>query len=110
MIDKSKTPKTVSGEIKATGNENKSVTGSSGSTSELMSIGLNGYATDKRGYANRWQTSVRTCDNWLARGLPHFKLSPRRVRICVSEADQWMREQFGVRRIGKENARRGGVN
>jgi len=71
-----------------------------------MTIGLNGYATDKRGYANRWRTSVRTCDNWLASGLPHFKLSPRRVRICVSEADQWMREQFGVRRIGKENARR----
>jgi hypothetical protein len=43
MISKSKTPKTVSGEIKATGNENKSVTGSSGSTSELMSIGLNAY-------------------------------------------------------------------
>jgi hypothetical protein len=110
MISKSKTPKTVSGEIKATANENKSVTETSGSTSELMTIGLTGYATDKRGYAARWTLSVRHMSNLLSQGMPHCKIGKRRVRIVVAEADRWMVEQFGVRRIGKENARCGRVS
>lgn len=54
--------------------------------------------TDKRGYGARWQSSVRTVDNWIARGLPHLKIGARRVRIDIEEADAWMRSQFSVQR------------
>ena len=54
--------------------------------------------TDKKGYGARWQSSVRTVDNWIARGLPHLKIGARRVRIDIAEADAWMRSQFSVQR------------
>lgn len=54
--------------------------------------------TDKRGFAARWKFSVRKIDDLLSRGLPHCKVGQRRVRIVVSEADSWMREQFRVQR------------
>ena len=57
--------------------------------------------TDKRGYASRWQSSVRTVDNWLSQGCPHLKIGSRRVRIKVPEADAWMRDKFSVQRRGK---------
>jgi hypothetical protein len=53
---------------------------------------------DKRGYADRWNFSVRTIDNFLARSLPHLKIGKRRVRIEVQAADAWMREQFATQR------------
>ena len=57
---------------------------------------------DKRGYADRWHFSVRTIDNFLAQGLPHFKIGKRRVRISVPEADAWMREKFAIQRRSSE--------
>lgn len=56
--------------------------------------------TDKRGFAARWKFSARHTDNLLAQGLPHLKIGQRRVRIVVSEADTWMKERFGTRRLG----------
>lgn len=56
--------------------------------------------TDKRGYGARWHFSVRHVDNLLAQGLPHLKIGQRRVRIIIAEADAWMRERFGTRRLG----------
>lgn len=53
---------------------------------------------DKRGYATRWHFSVRKIDDLLSRGLPHCKVGQRRVRIVVSEADIWMKEQFQTQR------------
>ena len=53
---------------------------------------------DKRAYAARWQSSVRSVDNWLSQGCPHLKIGSRRVRINVVEADQWMRDKFSVQR------------
>jgi len=61
--------------------------------------------TDKRGYAARWRFSVRHMDNLLAQGLPHLKIGLRRVRIIVAEADRWMVERFGTRRLGPVNQR-----
>ena len=52
--------------------------------------------TDKKGYGQRWQSSVRTVDNWLKAGLPHLKIGARRVRIQVEEADTWMHDRFAV--------------
>ena len=60
--------------------------------------------TDKRGYGSRWQSSVRTVDNWLKAGLPHLKIGARRVRIDIPEADQWMRDRFSVQRRAKVTA------
>jgi hypothetical protein len=57
--------------------------------------------TNKRGYAQRWSFSVRKCDQLLAKGLPHLKLSARQIRISIPEADAWMREQFSTQRRGK---------
>ena len=56
--------------------------------------------TDKRGYAARWRLSTRTVSNFLAQGLPHCAVGKRRVRIIVTEADRWMLDRFGTRRIG----------
>ena len=56
--------------------------------------------TDKKGFAAHWLFSVRTVDNLLRAGLPHFAVGRRRVRICVPEADQWMRERYGQQRRG----------
>src|SRR5690242_4418132 len=56
--------------------------------------------TDKRGYAKRVKLSPRTIENFLATGMPHWKIGKRRVRIVVSEADAWMRERFGAQRYG----------
>ena len=54
--------------------------------------------TDKRGYAEHLQFSVRYIDTLLARGLPHLKVGSRRVRIITAEADAWMKEKYGVQR------------
>ena len=62
-----------------------------------------GDITDKRGYARRWQGSLRWVDGLLAQGLPHLKIGKRRVRIVCSEADFWMKERFGTRRLGSAN-------
>jgi hypothetical protein len=54
--------------------------------------------TDKRGYAARWQASLRWVDGLLAQGLPHLKIGARRVRILIPEADAWMQENFRTQR------------
>ena len=56
--------------------------------------------TDKRNYGRRWNGSPRWVDGLLAQGLPHLKIGKRRVRICIAEADSWMRETFRVQRRG----------
>lgn len=56
--------------------------------------------TDKRGFAARWHFSVRHVDNLLAQGMPHLKCGSRRVRLVTAEADLWMKERFGTRRLG----------
>ena len=43
---------------------------------------------------------ARTIDNLLTPGLPHVKYGKRRVRICIAEADEWMRQKFGTQRRG----------
>lgn len=60
--------------------------------------------TDKRGYGARWHFSVRHVDNLLSQGLPHCKIGRRRVRIVIADADAWMKERFGTRRLGPVNS------
>lgn len=55
-------------------------------------------ATSKRIFAERYGVSLRTCDGWLADGMPHLKLSARQVRIPIADADQWLRTHFLTQR------------
>ena len=57
-------------------------------------------ATDKKGFAERWNLSARHINNLMDDGLPHLKIGRRRVRIVLEEADRWMKEKYGVRRLG----------
>src|SRR6478609_7076016 len=57
--------------------------------------------TDKAGFAKRWGFSKRTCDVWIAAGMPHCKCSKRAVRIVIAEADAWVRQQFSTRRMAQ---------
>jgi hypothetical protein len=61
--------------------------------------------TDKRGYGQRWHFSTRHIDNLISQGLPHLKIGERRVRIIVSEADEWMKIRFGTQRRGPVKAK-----
>jgi hypothetical protein len=54
----------------------------------------------KSAYAARWQVCKRTVDNWLAKGLPHFRIGERCLRIDPDVADSWMRDVFGTQRHG----------
>jgi hypothetical protein len=107
-VNTKNTPQTVSGKLKITANENNAVNESQAPPSHLGNNGAFDEITDKKGFARHWFSTVRSCDNWLARGLPHYKLSARRVRIRISEGDSWMRSQFGTRRIGPANQKIGG--
>jgi hypothetical protein len=54
----------------------------------------------KREIARRFGVSARTVDNWLTRGMPHFKPSARMVRFSIADCDEWYRRQFGVHGTG----------
>ena len=55
-------------------------------------------AENKVQVSQRFAVSKRTCDGWLASGMPHLKLSARMVRVPVAEATQWVRERYLVQR------------
>jgi predicted DNA-binding transcriptional regulator AlpA len=44
--------------------------------------------------------SRRWVDGELAKGMPHVKLGPRRVRFDMEEVRAWLREKYAVRRRG----------
>ena len=43
----------------------------------------------------------RSVDGYLARGMPHLKLGPRKVLFDMAEVADWAKREFGTRRIGK---------
>lgn len=56
---------------------------------------------DKRGIAEMLDVSVRSVDNFLAEGMPHFKLTARCIRFDVDEVRAWLKERYGTRRLGR---------
>ena len=58
---------------------------------------------DKRAIARFANLSPRTIDNLMAEGLPHLKIGRRRVRFDLTEVSIWLRQKYGVARIGKLN-------
>lgn len=55
-------------------------------------------AESKFQFAARFSVSKRTVDSWLARGCPHLKLSARCVRIPLTEASAWVKENYFTQR------------
>lgn len=53
---------------------------------------------DRRQYASHLNFSVPTLDRLLKKGLPHLKISARKVRINVLQADRWMHAKFNCQR------------
>jgi predicted DNA-binding transcriptional regulator AlpA len=53
---------------------------------------------DRKTVAEATQVSPRTVDNWVRRGMPHLKLSPRMVRFDLGEVLGWIRSNYGTRR------------
>jgi hypothetical protein len=58
----------------------------------------------KRDLAKMIGLSVRSVDNYLAAGLPHIALSPRRIKFDLDECRQWFKQQYGARRLGRLNS------
>jgi hypothetical protein len=80
-------------------------------TKPATDTGANLSATDtlpvfgnKRDVARMLQMSTRSVDNYLAAGLPHIKVSSRRVRFDLGECRVWFKEQFGQQRRGRVSA------
>lgn len=55
----------------------------------------------KRDVARMVGMSVRSISNFMALGLPHVKLSKRRVRFDLPDCRQWFKDKFGQQRVGK---------
>ena len=54
----------------------------------------------KHEIARRFDVCARTVENWLTRGMPHFKPSARMVRFWIPDCDDWYRRQFGAHGTG----------
>lgn len=63
--------------------------------------GPSGPWVGKKEIARRFDVCARTIDNWITRGMPHFKPSNRMVRFSISDCDDWYRRQFGVAGTGR---------
>jgi hypothetical protein len=55
-------------------------------------------AESKVQFGQRFSVSKRTVDCWIARGLPHLKLSARLTRIPVTEAADWIKQNHLTQR------------
>lgn len=52
----------------------------------------------KRDVARMLQMSVRSVDNFVARGCPHLAVSSRRLRFDMAEVRAWLAENFRTQR------------
>jgi predicted DNA-binding transcriptional regulator AlpA len=50
----------------------------------------------KKETAAHIRMTSRTVENLMLKGLPHYKLGPRRTRFKLSEIDAWLTEKFRV--------------
>jgi excisionase family DNA binding protein len=57
----------------------------------------------KKEIADHLRFTPRYIDQLIAQGMPHMKIGKRRCRFFKDEVDQWMRDRFATRRIGRVN-------
>lgn len=62
------------------------------------------FLANKRDVAAFAKVNPRSVENWMARGCPYRKISPRMVRFDLDEVEAWLASNFRVSRIGKEGA------
>jgi hypothetical protein len=55
----------------------------------------------KRDVAAMLQMSIRSVDNFVARGCPCIALSKRRLRFDLGEVREWFKAEYGARRTGQ---------
>lgn len=60
---------------------------------------------NKRDVAALLGFSVRTVDNLMTRGLPHYTVGKRRCRFDLAEVSNWIKQVYDARRLGKEGGR-----
>ena len=56
---------------------------------------------DKNEVAKMLGLCRRSIDNLMAAGLPHCKLSPRKVVFDLAEVHAWVKQRYSCQRIGK---------
>ena len=56
---------------------------------------------NKRDVAEMLGFSVRTVDNLMARGLPHYTVGKRRCRFDIAEVRDWFKQTYSAQRLGK---------
>ena len=61
----------------------------------------------KRDVAAMLQMSVRSVDNYVARGCPHIALSKRRLRFDLAEVRAWFKQQYGQQRRAMPKVKNG---
>ena len=54
----------------------------------------------KRDVAKLIGVCPRSVDNFMARGMPHLKLSSRKTRFDLLEVAAWFKSQFTIQRRG----------
>ena len=57
----------------------------------------------KRDVAAMLQMSVRSVDNFVARGCPHLRVSSRRLRFDMGEVRLWLADNFRTQRRAVKN-------
>jgi predicted DNA-binding transcriptional regulator AlpA len=57
---------------------------------------------DKRAVAQLIGCCQRSVDNLMKRGCPYYKLGHRQVRFDLGEVRDWVKREYGCRRIGRE--------
>lgn len=53
---------------------------------------------DKSDLGRRYDVTERTVNDWMRKGCPHVKPSPKIVRFNLKSVDAWLVDKFGVRR------------
>jgi len=71
--------------------ENKQTPEAGPGQSALASVPRYG---SKRDVAAMLQMSVRSVDNFVARGCPHLRVSSRRLRFDMAEVRAWLADNF----------------
>ena len=57
----------------------------------------------KREVAQLIGCCLRSVDNYMQRGCPYYKLGHRQVRFDLDEVRDWVKREYGCRRIGRED-------
>ena len=63
----------------------------------------------KRVLAAWFSICPRTVDNLIVRGMPHVKLGARKTLFDLNEVEAWLKQTYGVSRLGKLDASKGEV-